>query len=272
MLANPDAVTRRVSKFGLREGDGVIGSLLLGIGDFAMATVAFLALLVVVVLGATVRAAPAAPAGPRPSLELLARALVAGLLIVLLTVVATGATTVKDRWLQPVLFFAPVVLVGLMAGRLPPDRLALIVRLAGVAALAVMIALPARVWLAGGGDKVPVENRPYTTFSDQIRAQFGFTTGTIIAGDYATGGNLAINLPDASALIPEYERLAVPTPWPVLLVWSGDDAVPAPIAQTLRLRFGVDPPRATPVILAAPVHHGGGAMDRLRVLRIDEPG
>ncbi len=58
MLANPEAVTRRVTKFGLGEGDGVLHTLGLGLADFATATIAFLALLVVVLGAATVRAGP----------------------------------------------------------------------------------------------------------------------------------------------------------------------------------------------------------------------
>jgi 4-amino-4-deoxy-L-arabinose transferase-like glycosyltransferase len=271
MAANREAVTHRVTKFGLGAGDGPLASIAMGLGDFAVATIAFLALLVVVVAGAGFRAGPGAPRPSSPAFALLARALGLGLLIVLATVVASGATNVKDRWLQPVLFFAPIVVVGLLSPRLPSARLALIARLAALAALAVMVALPARVMLSVR-DKVPVENKPYGAFADQIRATFGFEAGTIIAADYATGGNLALRFPEASALIPEYGRLDVPTPWPVLLAWTGDgDTPPAAMADTFEARFGYSLPVQAVTVLRAPVHYGGGVEDTLRVVLVDQP-
>jgi 4-amino-4-deoxy-L-arabinose transferase-like glycosyltransferase len=272
MFGHRDAVTHRVEKFGLGEGDGVVGSLVLGIGDFVVAAAAFLALLVAVAGLLTVRAGRGAAASPSPSLVFLARALAIGLLIVLATVVASGATNVKDRWLQPILFYAPIVVVGLLSRRLPPARLRALALVSALAAMAVMVALPSRIALADR-EKVPVENKPYGAFAEEIRASTGFESGTILAGDYATGGNLAIRFPDASALIPEYGDLDVPTPWPVLVAWTGDgDAPPAALADAFARRFGHTLPAGEATVIRAPVHYGDGAQDMLRVRRIDQPG
>lgn len=273
MVANPEDVTRRVEKFALGEGGGVVGSLMLGVADFASAVVAFLAALVAAYLAASFRTGRSPAIVREPAFSLIKASLVVGLLLVLVTVVASGATNVKDRWLQPVLFYAPLVLAGVLANRLPPVRLKALAAGAALAALVVMVALPIRILTAGGGDRTMVENRPFADFAQRIREEVGFRDGTIIASDYATGGNLALQFPAASTLIPEYERLSVPTPWPVLLVWSGDDkAPPAALAATLGLRFKEAQAIGAAVTLTAPAHYGRGAVDRLNVLKLDQPG
>ncbi len=119
-----------------------------GAGAVLIAAVSFVALAVVVVGGIYLRwRLPVAERPPVPQQAAELRRFLwyyaaFGLLLVLLTVLVSGSTSVKDRWLQPILFVSgPVLVLWLLERVGPAGRKALAWVCAGLAAL-VVLALP----------------------------------------------------------------------------------------------------------------------------------
>jgi len=127
------------------------------------------------------------------------------LFVVLLAVVLIGKVTyVKDRWLQPLLFVAPIFFFA----RLPREvitakRFKIFLSITGTAALAIYLAFTIRVVGASYIGNFCRLNYPYNTVAAEMR-RIGFDTGLIISDDRFVAGNLHLQFPTSTALIPEY--------------------------------------------------------------------
>jgi hypothetical protein len=152
------------------------------------------------------------------------------LCLALFAVVIIGKVTyVKDRWLQPLLFVAPIFFFARLSPlAITEKRFKLFLRIIGVTALAIYIALAIRVVGASYTEnfyrmKVATElalfkirasgvsytgsfcrlNYPFNTWAEGMRS-LGFTNGLIISNDRFVSGNLHVQFPDSTALIPGY--------------------------------------------------------------------
>lgn len=171
-----------------------------------LAVLAFLGpLLVAAVLSGwpTVRSAPLKPPEPKEEAptRLLWRLALAVLIILLLFVMITGASHVKDRWLQPLLFFVPLLIAQLSLAR--PRWL---LGLGSAAALVAALLLPGRTLMAAWTGKLSRPNLPYAELGADLRRVIG-QPDVLIAGRELLAGNL---------------RLAFPTT-PVVVIRSGHE-------------------------------------------------
>lgn len=142
----------------------------------------------------------------------------------LLVVVVVGKVTyVKDRWLQPLLFIAPIFFFArLSPGAISPGRFKLFIRIAAIVALAIYLAFAIRVVGSSYTNRFCRMNYPFATIAEDMR-RLGFVKGLIISDDRFIAGNLHFQFPASTALVPEYhfEKLVDPANSPsVAVVWE----------------------------------------------------
>lgn len=257
ILHNREATLSRAGKMTSGQTSGLLDNYLLGLGSLAWAAVAYLLLLVLVYA----LAALGSRGGPRPAetrayLALFARALGFGLLLCVALVLVFEVTRFKDRWMQPLLYGAPIVLALWLAPRLVAWRRTAVLAVAGLCALAVMVALPLRTLLGPslGGPK-PLD-MPYPRFAEQIRA-LGFSQGLILSDSNVLAGNLLHGLPGSQALTTGYPRVVAPRPGAVLLAWRGapGDAPPPALAALYQQARGAPLPAGAPRELRAMAYY-----------------
>ncbi len=154
------------------------------------------------------------------------------LFFTLFVVVLVGKVTyVKDRWLQPLLFIAPIFFFArLTPVVITPYRFKIFLRIVGVAALAIYLAFTIRVVGASYTGSFCRLNYPFTSVAGDMR-HLGFTRGLIISDDRFVAGNLQMQFPTSTALIANYrfEMLVDPTQYPqAAVVWQAAQSVTIP--------------------------------------------
>jgi 4-amino-4-deoxy-L-arabinose transferase-like glycosyltransferase len=170
------------------------------------------------------------------------------LFLTLLVVVILGKVTyVKDRWLQPLLFAAPIYFFSRLApSAISPERFKLFLRTTAVAALAVYLVFTVRVVGASFIHSFCRVNYPFTAMAEDMR-RLGFANGLIISDDRFVAGNLHLQFPGSTALIPEYrfETLVEPGRFShAAIVWKAAESVGLPtglatfVEKTYNIRAG----------------------------------
>ncbi len=155
------------------------------------------------------------PGPPSPTRRWFAWFFSAGLIGLVLMMVATGATDLSERWLLPLLFCLPIALClragdpSAAAGR----RFACAI---GLAAVAVPIALGTHALL---GPALGHPLRKNVDFSP-IPATRTDVPGTIIAQNFFLAGNLRRLYPTATVYVPARTAQPAPTPGPIWIAWQ----------------------------------------------------
>ncbi|MXU66743.1 ArnT family glycosyltransferase [Oceanomicrobium pacificus] len=250
MFANQEATMASSHKFEMDTGHWALARVE-GLAALAGALLSFMALplLILGVCHAVFRRAGAAriPIPDDLLLRYLAAIALSGLALIALVVLASGATNVKDRWLQPVLVTSVPALTLLLvplwraAG---PKRLA---QVAGAVALLIPVGLlHHNLW----GDAYRAA--PFKTLAAELPVE----EGTLVLAPVWVAGNLAYLRPDWQV---QDERLlnGAGTPDRILLVnadrsGKGLRALPEPFA-----RFFI---RTDQTELSAPYRVSGGDM------------
>lgn len=202
------------------------------------------------------------------------RAVLVAVAIVLAAVLATGATEVKERWLQPILFVLPLALMILVEPRLTRIRERLLIAVSAGIGIALMAALAVTYLfpdLHGGPLRATA---PFGPLAADIK-ELGFDGGYVLAEDHYIGGNLKLHLTGVTAAEPEY-GLWPPAkgakPAPVLFAWSGKrDKPPKPLRDLYDRLCGPDAYRETaPARLSAPYEHATELTYELTVMIVLE--
>jgi lipopolysaccharide core galacturonosyltransferase RgtB len=177
--------------------------------------------------------------------RLIGRYLLTLALLLLAMVLLLKVTYVKDRWLQPLLFVAPLYAFSRLAPeRLSPRRSRLFLSLALLAALGVYTAFTMRVVSAQASGHFPRLNYPFTAMASDIRTG-GFQGGVIVSNDRFLAGNLRWRFPGSTALIPGYrlENLVdAGQSLQAIAVWDGKrhPQIPAELADYLRATYRIE--------------------------------
>jgi lipopolysaccharide core galacturonosyltransferase RgtB len=125
-------------------------------------------------------------------------------LALVVVVIAGKVTYVKDRWLQPLLFVAPIFFFARVSPiAITPIRFKFYLRIVAVAALTIFLAFTIRVIGASFIESFCRLNYPFTAVAEDMH-RLGFTNGLIISDDRFVAGNLHFKFPGSTALIPEY--------------------------------------------------------------------
>ena len=149
------------------------------------------------------------------------------LAILLLIVLGTRATEVRDRWLQPILFVLPLALYILFERRLTGVPARALAATSVVLAMGSMILLTSVHFLPdlfGAPQRAVV---PYGAIEADIR-RLGFGRGYILAENSYIAGNLKQLFPESTVAEPEYglwPMVGAP-PEMLLLAWSGSKQEP----------------------------------------------
>ena len=154
------------------------------------------------------------PVFRRPGTEaLFFLCLYGGYLGSILLIVLTGeATRVKDRWMQPMLFSAPLLFFLLLPGLAQATVFRRIMKVAAVVAACFLIALPLRVYLGPSYERYVRAHYPYPALTRELAQQFP-QVHEVVAVDKLVAGNLHFQRPALrTQLLPRMleERTALP--------------------------------------------------------------
>lgn len=160
----------------------------------------------------------------------------AGMTLVMLL---TGGTSFKDRWMLPFAFMAPLAVLLVARGRVTRRRLEYLARTAAVFALAVALAMPLRVPIAGALDRPLRLNAPLEALADTLRRR-EWHGGILLTDENYIAGSLQLHLPDTvvvhvhRTMQPAAKRLAGRCG--VTLVWENaeSEAPPASLRRHFR--------------------------------------
>ncbi len=220
-LDHPALVFGSADGFGAESAAGPLAALD-GLLALAIALLAFAALLAVA-HAALFWWRPRRGEAPAPGLaRFLGLWLAFALAAVALAVVATRATEVKERWLQPVLVPLPLAAALAAAPRIDGAALRWFLALVGALALAVLVALPLN--LRYGGDNPSYQSAPFAAAA----AALPQGPGLALVEDDFLAGNLRLLRPELRVLTPETPALPLSGPPRFAVWWSRDAPSAAP--------------------------------------------
>jgi hypothetical protein len=274
--ANRDAALAQTYTFRVKATLPYWQALIMGSSSLFKATLAFGGVAFALLMALFWRPSDTYPAGnphDRPYQQLLGRALLVTLLILELMVVLFRVTHFKDRWLQPVLFYAPVWLVFLLAVRPARTAVRSFLSICLAICLVVVLLLPARTILAAHRNTFDALNVPYNRFAAQLKDQ-GFAQSLILAENGLVAGNLRLHLPLSSVIAPGLPQPRLVPHDNCLLAWDATESQGPPpplLALASSLQISVD--RYPPELLEAPYHYSGvpARMARLGTIRCGPP-
>jgi len=168
------------------------------------------------------------------------------ILTLLVVVISFKITYVKDRWLQPLLFAAPLIFFsGLDVKTISEKQFKRFLLAAFFAAMSVYIAFTLRVVSAPLSHNYSRLSYPFTSLAKEIR-ESGFTGGLIISNKRFLAGNMSFQFPGSDAIIPGYnfEQLPYsPNHSMAAVIWKADifPRLPPQLATFLKNSYNVDP-------------------------------
>lgn len=160
-----------------------------------------------------------------PAVSLLLTYMCITILAVFAIILVTEATNIKERWLQPYLFIAPMVLF-LMTDLEKADekRRQTYISIAVVFCVMILLVIPLRVILVDFGSKPHRESYPFEHLAKDI-SQADMQTQLILAEDKFIGGNLKLFFPDATVITPSIPLQTYPPQEQVLVVWENKNPI-----------------------------------------------
>ena len=199
--------------------------------------------------------------------------LAAILVILVLLILAITFTTVRDRWMLPLLQMLPLYLaLKLEAQGLDPE--AALRRLMPVA-LGIILLLPIATFIAGSRSTSHYQ-QPFGSFRSAFTDRERLAPAIIVTADWAAAGNLKMRWPKAAVISTQFPNLRRAEDWksgePVALVWRGDSAaapavlldwakshlgagVSLPPAQAISLPFTGHPHKPAPTFQYILIRH-----------------
>jgi len=156
-----------------------------------------------------------------------------------LIVLLFKVTYVKDRWLQPLLFVAPIFFfTRLSSAEITPRKFRIYLATVLVAAITVYAAFTFRVVGASYTGSYCRLNYPFQSFADDMRHS-GFTEGLIISNDRFLAGNFHCRFPASTAIVPDYRLETLVTSGrysSVAVIWNVAESIPIPADLEIFLR------------------------------------
>lgn len=170
--------------------------------------------------------------------------LTVGILLTLFAMIlAVTFTTLRDRWLMPLLQLVPLLLcLKLQAASF--DGRAALARVAPAALLVMALLLPA-TYAATQFDATSRYRQPFDAFAEIFRRQTGIDTpGLVVTLNWYNAGNLKMQFPDSPVVTTDFDNLRLPYEWPgehpIILIWRGKPGIPEALAQWLADETGLD--------------------------------
>ena len=151
-------------------------------------------------------------------LKLLVRMFIFSGAIIVLGIIISGATNCRNRWLQPLVIPAPILVAAWCQQQLSRRRLKIILLLAVAIAGVVAIAAPGRILLTDRFRKGEALNTPFKDLADQLKQPLA-NVPILYCAETAMAGNLRIWFPDKIITAPATTNLHPPS-FPCALVWD----------------------------------------------------
>jgi len=214
LLFNPSEALSQSEKFHLQAASVGLSAYFRASLVFGVAVLKFLAVPLLIYLPLLVARFKTKTAdGSHPEKEevivFLHRALMLGLLLAFVLVFVFRATQIRDRWLEPLLFAFPILLVAYVRPVLQPGRAKYLLSLAGASAGFVLGAINLTVLGADWLHRAHHLNVPHAALAAELR-QAGFQKGVIITDGFFTGGNLKMQFQSSRVIVPDLVA-ALPT-------------------------------------------------------------
>ncbi|MBB97528.1 MAG: hypothetical protein CML68_23380 [Rhodobacteraceae bacterium] len=214
-----------------------------------IASIAALAIVVLLLVFRTSRT-PGADGGARqPEAGIVELAMLGAIGFVVVAMLATGATTVEERWLLPILVCLPMALTLRLMPWLTAARVRWFFGVAGVVLVAIAIAYPMN--MRRGKSNPSYQSAP---FEASARA-LGIETGLAVVSGTYLAGNLRLIRPELKVLTPGMPKLQLGGGAPdMVLWWSRDKTGAAPLADLQRYlgTFDAAPDVGTPAEVTVP--------------------
>jgi 4-amino-4-deoxy-L-arabinose transferase-like glycosyltransferase len=215
------------------------GASLAGLGSLSLALLTFMG---PVLFGAPllVRRGQTPAAANADARRLLVALGLAAVLVLTTFVLASGAQQIKNRWLQPLLFFVPLLLALYAA----PTTVALrgYVTLAVLLLALTAVALPGRILLAEPVGRSTKANIPYAALAKMLRTQAG-SPDLIIAENGLLGGNMRLAFPEARVLTPYTPDLGMVPKRTWLILSESGAGFKGQTSAWLKRRFAAEVPQ-----------------------------
>ncbi|PYE90047.1 ArnT family glycosyltransferase [Phyllobacterium leguminum] len=167
-----------------------------------------------------------------PGERFLFRLILIGFAIVFVGICATGATNVKDRWLQPVLFLVPACLAWLLHRYRLTDRPLRDFSIASiVVAFLVTPVLAINLTYGSGRNDPPIGQLEYAQLFKQVHEDGDFST---VLADYPQiPGNFRLFDPSVQVVYPETPNAVSRIAKPLLVLWFGGNEPPEKVMDIL---------------------------------------
>jgi len=197
-------------------------------------------------------------------------------LILLFIVVVFKVSYVKDRWLQPLLFAAPLIFfTGFDATEITEKKYRQFLMVGIIAAISVYSAFTLRVVAAPLIQNYSRLSYPFTALADKIRGT-GFSGGLIISDNRFLAGNMHFQFPNSRALIPDYnfEQLPYsPALTEAVVIWKADIVphIPPSLAIFLKNNYNINKKDYPINYYEQPYKYNSSDIVKLAVLRFPLP-
>jgi 4-amino-4-deoxy-L-arabinose transferase-like glycosyltransferase len=197
-------------------------------------------------------------------IAMLVKAFVIGTSIALVGIVAFHVTYIRDRWLQPLFFALPIVLVAAIQPHLKPIHFRMLFRLGAAIALVVLVAINGTSLGANVLHRSHNLNIPYAALAAELRAA-GFDHGTIVAKNLLLGGNLKNQFRESRVIVPEERTDEHPiSGGKILIVWTARDRdVPEDFVRRAALLAHADEKAIAPRFIEVPSSNGPKKSERI---------
>lgn len=240
-LAVASSVT--VARMGEEAGDtGRLGEIAIGLGNLLAITLVIAAPALAAIGLPFGKDAPKAWKASSVESRFIGSFLTAILLILVLLILAVTFTTLRDRWMLPLLQMLPLyIALKLEAQGLDP---ALPLRRLMPVALGIIALLPIATFIAGSRSTSHYQ-QPFGAFRAAFMQREQVDPDIIVTADWAAAGNLKMHWPKASVLSTQFPNLQLPNDFaaggPIALIWRGDSpSAPGVLIEWAKSRLGAD--------------------------------
>ncbi|WP_457577519.1 ArnT family glycosyltransferase [Desulfomarina sp.] len=190
-------------------------------------------------------------------------------LVLLVVVLLFKVSYVKDRWMQPLLFAAPLVFFSRFdVNTVTEKQFKRFIGVTILSAVAVYCAFTLRVVGAPMTHHYCRLNYPFTQLANEIRKD-GFDGGLIISNNRFIAGNMHFQFPDSQAVIPGYafEMLINSSPFSqAAVIWKINDAaphIPMQLVEYLQKKFDINSIDYPVIVHKAPYKYS--TRDKVRI-------
>lgn len=240
MLSHKGAVLARTRKFALDASGNPLIDRLWGTTDLTLACLGFtigIIIVAIILYWFDRKERPLHTPDKTDGEKLIFRIILIGIFLTWLIVLFSGATHIKDRWMQPVLFLSAPAIILFFAYKLcPPKTLR---RFAGVGMIVAIAIMPLLIQYFSpflGSDNSPNSSLlDYKTIYEKIEKEAPFKT--VLGADFPLPGNMRLLNPALKAISVENPNASEKIELPVIVLWADKNGlgsiIPEKIKKTL---------------------------------------